>query len=33
MTRGFELEHKGRGDLLGRGVYLAPTVAVAPASC
>ena len=29
MTRGFELGHKGRGNLLGRGVYIAQTLAAA----
>lgn len=29
LTRGFELGHEGRGNLLGRGVYLAPTLAAA----
>lgn len=29
MTRGFELGHEGRGNLLGRGVYIAQTLAAA----
>ena len=29
MTRGFELGHEGHGNLLGRGIYIAPTLAAA----
>lgn len=29
MTRGFELGHEGRGNLLGRGVYIRQTLASA----